>query len=996
MPTIRLQSLIDQIPLDMLPPSWSTFDWAAFSLHKRLYDYQQVALQRAVRALCKYYEDSIDYAPNEAPDADEVRKARFFDWYRSNDLEEGALDLNLKRTNSKVTRLLRAYYPVDDDRLSYQHLINRLGFWMATGSGKTLVIVKLIQILRELIERGEIPPCDILALTHREDLLKQLRQHVDEFNAGQNDLHIYLRELREHDAAKREVSLFRGREITVFYYRSDNLSDERKEKIINFADYDNGGRWYVLLDEAHKGDKEDSKRQHIYSILARRGFLFNFSATFTDERDLATTVSNFNLAEFIKAGYGKHLAVLQQDLRAFQPAEDYSDAEKQRLVLKALLTLAYVRHFQDAAQAVEPGAYHRPLLLTLVNSVSTKDADLKLFFRELHRIAKGEIDPVTFDVAKKELRDELAAQPAYLFEDGLRFTLNEDVFRGLSQDKLRASVFNSAKPGEIEVLVRAADRKEIAFQLKGADQPFALIKIGDIADWLKTELSGYEQSRSLEDEGYFASLNRDSDINILMGSRSFYEGWDSNRPNVINFVNIGVGADAQKFIRQSIGRGVRIEPFKNQRQRLQTLVNAQQVEAAKLTSLREASMPLESLFIFATNRDAIQLVLSEMDEEGGGKHEQVLDIQINDATAGRLLLVPVYRAGILPFSEQSDPKKFELAQDDLGLLRDYLDYVADDRVLLALHRTAPRPAATLRHTAAESNRYFVTPDKPRHYKHVNILVRRVLEYFALTPQEIDRVRPLQDEIQHFRHIKVDLTDITELSAMIKRIREYQPFQQRTRELLMRYETKQLSMEDYLAAMTTLAQAVQPHDEFTHHGQTIKIHYVAEHYYLPLIFADPAQRVDYIQHIITEESEVLFIKRLEDYLAEPGQRFADFDWWLFCKLDETLDQVYIPWYNPQRNNIDRFKPDFIFWLQKDQDYHIVFVDPKGIQNIGWEHKIQGYRDVFEADDQPRVIPYGDVTVRVSALLYTSDVNQIPVDYRRHWIDSIVGIVEKLPL
>jgi type III restriction enzyme len=46
-----------------------------------------------------------------------------------------------------------------------------------------------------------------------------------------------------------------------------------------------------------------------------------------------------------------------------------------------------------------------------------------------------------------------------------------------------------------------------------------------------------------------------------MGSRSFYEGWDSNRPNVANFINIGVGTDARKFILQSVGRGVRIEPL---------------------------------------------------------------------------------------------------------------------------------------------------------------------------------------------------------------------------------------------------------------------------------------------------------------------------------------------------------------------------------------------------------------------------------------------------
>ncbi len=40
--------------------------------------------------------------------------------------------------------------------------------------------------------------------------------------------------------------------MTVFYYRSDNLSDEQKERIIDFRNYDDNGKWYVLLDEAHK------------------------------------------------------------------------------------------------------------------------------------------------------------------------------------------------------------------------------------------------------------------------------------------------------------------------------------------------------------------------------------------------------------------------------------------------------------------------------------------------------------------------------------------------------------------------------------------------------------------------------------------------------------------------------------------------------------------------------------------------------------------------
>jgi len=98
------------------------------------------------------------------------------------------------------------------------------------------------------------------------DLIEQHKRHVQEFNTSRNDLYIRLRELKEYSEAKRESpSLFGAREMTVFYYRSDNLSDEQKERIIDFRNYDDSGKWYVLLDEAHKGDKEDSKRQHISS-----------------------------------------------------------------------------------------------------------------------------------------------------------------------------------------------------------------------------------------------------------------------------------------------------------------------------------------------------------------------------------------------------------------------------------------------------------------------------------------------------------------------------------------------------------------------------------------------------------------------------------------------------------------------------------------------------------------------------------------------------------
>jgi hypothetical protein len=117
--------------------------------------------------------------------------------------------------------------------------------------------------------------------------------------------------------------------------------------------------------------------------------------------------------------------------------------------------------------------------------------------------------------------------------------------------------------------------------------------------------------------------------------------------------------------------------------------------------------------------------------------------------------------------------------------------------------------------------------------------------------------------------------------------------------------------------------------------------------------------------------------------------------MFSKLDEGLDDVYIPYYDPTQNRADaRFKPDFIFWLQKGNSYHIVFVDPKGTEHTAGLRKLDGYRGVFEAAGKARPIPHGRDEVRVYASLFTARIAQVPADYRRHWYDNIENLLDSL--
>ena len=660
MQRVFLQNIIEDLRFEDLPASWNSFDLESFSKSKKLWDYQIDALKNAIKVLKKYFEDFVDYQDGEKLERNQERKQKFFSWYKVNGLEQN-LDIKLDKRKRNIYNLLTEYYPYEDRKISYEHFINRMCFWMATGSGKTLVIIKLIQILRRLIKRKEIPPNDILILTHRDDLIEQFKKMVDEFNCA-NEEKIILKELKEYPEIKRQRMLFG---TPIFYYRSDNLSDEQKVKIIDFKNYDNDGNWYIFLDEAHKGDREEAKRQHIYSILSRNGFLFNSSATFVDPRDVITCAFEFNLSSFINAGYGKHISILKQEIRAFRDDDDYTGEEKQKIVLKSLIFLTYVKKFYKDIQNIRSNLYHNPLLLTLVNSVDTKEADLKLFFSELEKVAKNETRVDLLKKAKDELISEFTDNRKYVFEN-IEVAIDKNTLSKIEYKDILQAVFNSKYPGNVEVLKIPGNRNELIFKLQISEKPFALIKIGDISGWLKEKLEGYEIIESFENESVFKKINHDdSDINILMGSRAFYEGWDSNRPNIILFVNIGIGKDAKKFVLQSVGRGVRIEPQKNKRKRLLKLFNAKEIKGDLFAEVRQYILPVESLFVFGTNAENLREIIKTLKEE-----KQDIDLgyafDVNREAAKHLLLIPVYRESDKIFAEEKEIQKYPFPDKDLS------------------------------------------------------------------------------------------------------------------------------------------------------------------------------------------------------------------------------------------------------------------------------------------------------------------------------------------
>ena len=77
--TIFLQNILDDISSSNMPSSWNSFDLKLLSKNKNLWDFQQKAVENALKVLWKYYEDFIDFQSGENSVINQERKRKLFD-----------------------------------------------------------------------------------------------------------------------------------------------------------------------------------------------------------------------------------------------------------------------------------------------------------------------------------------------------------------------------------------------------------------------------------------------------------------------------------------------------------------------------------------------------------------------------------------------------------------------------------------------------------------------------------------------------------------------------------------------------------------------------------------------------------------------------------------------------------------------------------------------------------------------------------------------------
>ncbi len=920
-------------------------DFKSFDNNKELLDYQQQALINAFRMLAAYFRDFKE------------NKKEFYAFYQKH-YSFAHCDFAKKKLNP----LLKSHFKVENHCVRFENFINRLAFYMATGSGKTIVIIKLVELLSVAIRMGLIPKKNIMFFSANENLIKQFEKEIEKYNRGKDYFKQIdfksLKSVTHKDFYRAPKNVLKEMEkIALFYYRADLMNDEEsKENLLNYKDYWDNGENYVILDEAHKGNKSESKRQAIFSLLSLKGFLFNFSATFTEESDLITAVYNLSVGEWVKLGYGKESVLLKKNnLNAFKDLKDLNDREKEIALLKALLLLGMQKRYQTE------GYFYDPLMLVFTHSVNVKNSDAEIFFKTLARVIEND-DGSDFLKAKEDLLEELK-NPEFLFSDdkdkGYKVKVFKEGLKSMDFKGLKEEVFY-ANNGHIEVIINPKNNQEIAFKLNTSDKVFCLIKIGDITEWICEKLKSVKvvsKNLSFKEESYFSQIDKSS-INILVGSRTFDTGWDSTRPSVILFLNIGLDDDAKKLVKQSFGRGVRIESVKNQRQRLAYL----DIDEAIKEKLKPNAAMLETLFVIPTNHASLEAILKfqKESENKGENRGSWREIKLEKTRIEHALFVPCYRKEQKSISELPESASFKMSAKNFKDLKEYFNLMSEKHFILKHEIYDPKDYKQFKDMIQEARFNKVST---WHYKDLDYMISEIKgKLYPNQKVPKDEFNTLDSEkIVHFKRIKVKADKKEELVKTIQEVKEYAPLDKET-------------------LIKKIAQGeIDPYDIEKHkQNKTFKVDgaellKLKEHYYTPLI---KAKNCGWLKHVVKVKSESDF---LEELLKITETLQENYDFWAFSKIDEHLDNLFIPYFNNAAER--RFFPDFIFWLQKGGTQIICFIDPKGIKISDYQHKADAYKlfkdKIFSSKDDP------NFKIKV-VLKFYGDKDEMGERYRDDWI------------
>ena len=490
--------------------------------------------------------------------------------------------------------------------------LNKLAFWCATGSGKTLLMhIHLKQFMHYAAKYHHSQPDRTLLITPNEGLSSQ---HIDEF--GLSDIHAEAFSPRSGKKMFTDVEVI---EIT-------KLADESGEKTVSVKCFE--GNNLVFVDEAHKGSSGDIWWKN-REALTKQGFSFEYSATFGQAVASQSTANdrvrrrleygkctlfNYSYRYFYNDGFGKDYNVMNLKM--------WYEGTQLRLYLTAYLLCLYEQSmiYNSDARVNTQFLIDRPLGVFVGTSVNAQQSG------NANVATTDVLEVIGFLRAYLENRSEFVGYIAQLLNpaEGIKDVDGHSLFaksfsfikKGLVSgqelqraediyDGIRRVLFHAESQTATIVLdlLRGAN-EEIGVRV-GEGKYFAVINIGNNTQFIKTckELEQpYEcHPKDFTEASLFRTINDEgSTITMLIGAKKFNTGWNSYRVSVMGLMKIGQteGSD----IIQMFGRGVRLRGYQHSLKRSSELP-----EDIKPSELPEQLRTIETLYVFGVKAEYMKV-----------------------------------------------------------------------------------------------------------------------------------------------------------------------------------------------------------------------------------------------------------------------------------------------------------------------------------------------------------------------------------------------------
>lgn len=811
--------------------------------------------------------------------------------------------------------------------------LKKLAFWMATGSGKTLIMhINYRQFLHYNSEQLD----NILLVTPKDGLSKQ---HLRELRDSRIPAVRFT--LDNNEGLETDHTMIKVIEITKFE------SKKRGGGNVPVDIFD--GSNLVFVDEGHKGSGGESWFD-VRNKLGETGFTFEYSATFREALAAARNdeleaeygraiVFDYSYRHFYYDGYGKDFRII--NLRQ-ETTGDQTDA----LLLANLLSF-YEQHliFDKYGEELRPYNIEKPLWVFVGSTVNAvyrrrgKDSsDILTVVRFLHRLladSKWATDTIgSLLGGESGLKDDDGTD---IFRDGFRYLRSHRTSAASTYRGILRKVMHANHGGGLHLFNIRNSKGELGLKVANSNKYFGVIDIGDEGKFKRlVESTDVNVQEDFTSSSLFSDIKREgTTIEILVGSRKFMEGWDSRRVSNMGLLNIGKREGAQ--IIQLFGRGVRLRG-RNMSMKRSSALDGEHPEWIRV---------LETLNIFALRADYMSQFRGHLEREGLPVRSMIeiqLPICPNQDLLGRDLLVPRLPEGAR-FAEEcvmleidkdlriqadmsskvslvtssaegitettaimSDGKR--IPHDSLGLvdMPDIYSQLLARKASRGWYNMAVHPNMPKR-ILAEAEYELVADDRvlrPRSFDDVlrlqeaaTIVVMKYAErFYRMQKERWERnrldYRPLNENDSNFQKYIITIPDSEKETAL--RVQEFA-----------------LKVQDLVEECGRIYK-----EEF---DALPNVHF-DRHLYLPLLLARESDIGIYPPGL--NEGEAMFVQHLREYCTdEKDGTLAGKEIFLLRNLSKGKGIGFFETYG--------FYPDFILWVKSGDAQRIVFVEPHGMHD-----------------------------------------------------------------